>query len=1241
MCGRSLMRGIVMLLFGLPATLVGWVPESASGADGTWNVQADGAWSDGGNWLGGTVADGSGNTAYFNAVDVPGGGITATLDTGRAIGNLAFGDTNTGTSGNWLLSGPNTLTLADGTPTVTVEQLGIGATATIATAIAGSSGLTKAGAGTLALTGSNNYSGGTTITAGTLKGTINSIRGDVLVNAGATVEFADPPTNTIANKITGDGLFRVFFTGQTHVWITGLTDFTGTVQLSKAVASGGKWTASGIGTLDAALIVDNLCQIYVASPTAFNKGITVSGVGNTENRGAIRLTSTLGGDVTLVGNTTIGSENGTLTGDITSGVAGTQTLTFAGAVTGRSATASGSIKDGVGSIAVTQNLAGNTLKLTGANSYSGLTTITAGTVQVGAGGATGTLGSGNVINNGALVFNRSGELTVANDISGTGSLAKQGAGTVTLSGNNSYGGSTTVSQGTLVGTGTGTTGSIRGTVQVADGATVQFNATTTGVISNTITGDGVLRLHLGSGTHTIMNNVSGMTGLIRVSNPGTPVSNKWSIDQSVSANAAVLLDPGSTMFVSPGRVASFSKGITLSGTGNTENLGAIRLAGTVSGDITLAGNTTVGKHGGTITGNIASGAAGAQVLTFGNTGSAIASGAIGGGMGTLALTQNAGGTLTLTGNNSYSGPTTISAGTLQVGAGGATGTLGSGDVVNNGALVFNRSGELTAANRISGTGGVTKQGSGTLTLSGTSSYGGATHIQGGILRLAPPTANPVTDGLTWSLDASDGLSINNGTPTNGDPVTNWTAGTGPTIGQTTTDRYPTYQTEVQNGLSAIRFDGVDDRLFSSTSHADVNTIFIVNAPAVQTGSGGKGIVGGTGDGGTLSDKGIRRVNGTNVWQQTSPGSPDDFAYPSGSQMRVNGIVTRAFTADEFHLLTATRNAVAMKFNAVGGYFDGRAYKGDVGELLAFDRILTAAEIDAVEAYLNAKWFGVGHVLPAGTAVTIDDGARLEVLGVSQSIGSLAGASGSSVLLDDSVLVVGGNNASTVFAGAIGGTGGLTKTGTGVLSLSGTSDYTGATTINAGTLAVTGSLGQTVVAVNNGGMLGGSGTIGGAVTVNDGGRLSPGMSTGVLAMGSLTLESGSTTLMEINGIQRGAEYDGIDIGTGGDLAYGGTLSLVFGNSSPFVDGATFDLFNFTDSVPGTFLDEVTSTGYYAGAWAWDNVDTFSLEFGRQTLLFSHLTGDLTIVPEPSTLALTILALIALTLGRPWRRTGCRA
>ena len=77
----------------MAGVFAGSAPEPASGADGTWSVAENGNWSDVAKWLSGAVADGSGNTAYFNAVNVPGGGITATLDAGRAIGNLTFGDT--------------------------------------------------------------------------------------------------------------------------------------------------------------------------------------------------------------------------------------------------------------------------------------------------------------------------------------------------------------------------------------------------------------------------------------------------------------------------------------------------------------------------------------------------------------------------------------------------------------------------------------------------------------------------------------------------------------------------------------------------------------------------------------------------------------------------------------------------------------------------------------------------------------------------------------------------------------------------------------------------------------------------------------------------------------------------------------------------------------------------------------------------------------------------------------------
>ena len=80
---------------------------------------------------------------------------------------------------------------------------------------------------------------------------------------------------------------------------------------------------------------------------------------------------------------------------------------------------------------------------------SGTITISAGTLQIGNNGTSGTLGTGNVINNATLTYSRSNNITVANVISGTGALINAGSGILTLSGANTYTGATTVNNGTL------------------------------------------------------------------------------------------------------------------------------------------------------------------------------------------------------------------------------------------------------------------------------------------------------------------------------------------------------------------------------------------------------------------------------------------------------------------------------------------------------------------------------------------------------------------------------------------------------------------------------------------------------------------------------------------------------------------------------------------------------------------------------------------------------------------------
>ena len=214
---------------------------------------------------------------------------------------------------------------------------------------------------------------------------------------------------------------------------------------------------------------------------------------------------------------------------------------------------------------------------------------------------------------------------------------------------------------------------------------------------------------------------------------------------------------------------------------------------------------------------------------------------------------------------------------------------------------------------------------------------------------------------------------------------------------------------------------------------------------------------------------------------------------------------------------------------------------------------------------------------------------------------------------------------------------VTKTGAGILTLSGTNTYTGATAVNAGTLQVNGSLGASVVTVGASGTLGGTGTIGGATTVN--GTLAPGASPGVLTFNS-TLTLAGTANMELNGTARGTTYDGINVG--GTLTYGGTLNLTFG-SSFLAGGESFSLFTAADgtsvpaSVTGSFAT-VNLLGGYSGSLT-NNSGVWTGTIGGIDFTFTQSTGLLTTalsgspVPEPSTYAaLAGLSVLGFTATR---------
>ena len=136
-------------------------------------------------------------------------------------------------------------------------------------------------------------------------------------------------------------------------------------------------------------------------------------------------------------------------------------------------------------------------------------------------------------------------------------------------------------------------------------------------------------------------------------------------------------------------------------------------------------------------------------------------------------------------------------------------------------------------------------------------------------------------------------------------------------------------------------------------------------------------------------------------------------------------------------------------------------------------------------------------------------------------------------------------------------------------------------------------------------------IGGLTTILSGGILAPGNSSDVLTFGgALTLATGSSTVMEI----AGAASDSIDVG--GQLTYGGALTLT---SDTLIAYGVYDLF-WVASETGDFASIILSGTAYSGATFAQIGDIWTTTVGGDTYTFSQLTGDLTVVPEPSTYAL---------------------
>ncbi len=604
--------------------------------------------------------------------------------------------------------------------------------------------LTKTGAGTLILNAENTYTGGTTISEGTLVANNVEALGTGNVTDNATLEL-----NTggdFDNAISGSG--QVVKSGDKTLTLSGANSYTGGTTIS-----GGTLVATNVEALGSGDVTDNATLELNTGGTFDN---VISGSGQVVKSGDEMLT--LSGANSYTGGTTI--SGGTLvvsnvealgSGDVTDNA----TLEL---------NTGGDFDNNIGGTGSVVKSGDKTLTLSGANSYTGGTTISGGTLV-----ATNVeaLGSGDVTDNATLELNTGG--TFDNVISGSGQVVKSGDEMLTLSGANSYTGGTTISGGTLVASNVEALGS----GDVTDNATLELN--TGGDFDNAISGSGQV-VKSGDDALTLSGNNS-YTGGTLISDGTLVASNVEALGSGDVTNDAVLeLNTGgdfdNAISGSGQVVKSGDKTLTLSGansyTGGTTISGGTLVASNVealgSGDIT--DNATLELNTGGDFDNAISGSgqvvkSGDETLTLSGTNSYTDGTLISGGtlvatnleaLGTGDVTNNAtlelntGGTfdnaisgsgqvvksgddaLTLSGSNTYTGGTTISGGTLIA---TSVDALGSGDVTDNAVLELNTGG--TFDNAISGSGQVVKSGDKTLTLSGSNTYTGGTTISGGTL----------------------------------------------------------------------------------------------------------------------------------------------------------------------------------------------------------------------------------------------------------------------------------------------------------------------------------------------------------------------------------------------------------------------------------------------------------------------------------------------------------------------------
>lgn len=702
--------------------------------------------------------------------------------------------------------------------------------------IAGSGGLTKSGSGTVTLSGANTYQGGTTISTGTLNlsgasATLGNSTGSVAANGG-TLDLGNASRTVGAVTIAGGTIQNGTLNGSAYDAQSGtVSAVLGGAGVALTKTTSGSLALSGNNSFGGGLALKAGTVSGTSSANAFGTGTVTLGDATGSNAATLRVGTT---GLTIANPIALASGG---TGTLTLGNTGTAiSTTFSGGVTGTNNLTLNSNASS-GTITLSTNTVNNSGTVTNTGSGTGTTTISA---AVG-GNVTGLIANSTTSAftiTGALTTNASGTtltnsagtklLTVSGGVGGSGSLtlknnsataagvtlsgtAVNPSGTITNSGTGSGSASITAGVGSNVPaiTEASTTSALNlsGALTVNSGGTTLTNGNASGSALFTVSGG------VGGTGNLLLRNNSAIVGGVTLS--GTSVNPTGTVTNAGTGSGGVTVSAVVGANVSGITQNSATSALTLSGnntfTGATTISAGLLSAGHAGALGTTAGGTTVASGGaleinavaigaepltlngsglssaGALLGTGTSSLAGAVTLatnaSIGGTGALTLSGGIGDGGNARVLTKVGTGTLTVAGTNTYTGGTTISAGTFTL-----TGALASGPMAVSGTLRLNNAAQTTVsslsgsgainfvtgatastlfvnstgndlfAGSITGAGGFKKGGSGTLTVSGTGNTftGGSTIDEGTLLVTNASGSGLGSDAVTVKSGATLG-----------------------------------------------------------------------------------------------------------------------------------------------------------------------------------------------------------------------------------------------------------------------------------------------------------------------------------------------------------------------------------------------------------------------------------------------------------------------------------------------------